>query len=191
MKRRTLLTFFVLLSIPLWASAQSSCGNGLPCGPLPWPMPKFPILVSPSPMPTIGITAVPTSGGSPTATSAPTETPAPTGTVISDFTSLSDQMATLQGMLLATSEPVEINGTAIDSDEYLATSVAGSTTFFSYVRAFSDVDVGFLGQIINFALVSFAVVIAIKLATFILPMLGTLFGIILGAVQFFISFFKL
>ncbi len=188
MKRYALIFLVGLFFAPLVVSGQS-CSN-LPCGPIPWPLPGMPVLVSPSPMPTIGITAVPTSSGAPTATPAPTDTPAPTGTVISDFTSLSDNMATLQGMLLATSEPVEINGTAIDPNEQLATSVAGSTTFFSYVRAFSGVDVGFLGQIINFALVSFATVIAVKLATFILPVLGTLFGIILGAVQFFISFFK-
>lgn len=188
--KRILLILIVLLALPLWVSAQKDCGDGLPCGKLPWDFPALPLLNSPTPMPTIGITAAPTATGAPTYTPVPTSTPAPTGTIISDFTDLSDRIATLQAMMLATPEPVEINGTAIDSDEYLATSVAGSTTFFSYVRAFSGVDIGFLGQIINFALISFSVVIAIKLATYILPLLGTLFGIILGAVQFFISFFK-
>jgi hypothetical protein len=36
-----------------------NCGYGLPCGPVPWDLPNFPALVSPSPFPTQQATATP------------------------------------------------------------------------------------------------------------------------------------
>lgn len=109
---------------------------------------------------------------------------------MSDFTSLSDQLATLQAMVIATSMPVEVSGTPVDPNQQLAVSASDAGTFFGYVRAFSSLDVGGLTQIIRFTIITFAVVIAVKAITFLPPIIGTLFGIAFRTVQFFISLFK-
>lgn len=89
MKRFVLLVgLFLLSSVTL---AQGDCGNGLPCGPLPWDLPVFPNLQSPTPITgevdadpnqtpsaTFTATATPTATSTPTATF--TRTPTPTRT---------------------------------------------------------------------------------------------------------------
>lgn len=75
MKKLLIVLSLLLLAIPV--AAQSDCQNGLPCGVAPWRLPIFPALRSPTPFPTVLVTAVPpTATPSPTvATNTPTITP--------------------------------------------------------------------------------------------------------------------
>lgn len=189
MNAKQALLLILILAGPLTVNAQSTCNN-LPCGPLPWSVPLFPPLVSPTPMPTVQLTAVPTATPGPSPTSGPSETPAPTGTVFSDFSAVGDSLSTLNAVVNATDIPVEINGTAVNSDDQLATMAAGTTDFFSYVRGFSEVDLGGLGSIITFALSAFAIVLAVKAFSLLLPILTTIFGIVFRIADFVIGLFK-
>jgi len=186
MKTRGAILLLLFL-FPLVVQAQALC-DFLPCGPIPWSIPALPVLVSPSPMPTIGITLAPT--GAPTNTPEPTNTPAPTSTVMTDFTNLGDQLSTLQAEFNATPIPIEVSGTPIDPNEQLSSMAGDAFTFFGYVRGFSEVSLGGLTPIISFILVAFATVISVKVFGFLLPMLATIFGLIFRIVQFVIGLFK-
>src|SRR4030042_4743469 len=67
-------------------NGQEDCGNGLPCGPIPWSLPAWPQMESPTPIGpqydylTVTYTATPTSTYTPTATPTSTYTPTPTAT---------------------------------------------------------------------------------------------------------------
>lgn len=82
------LGVFLICSVTF---AQENCGNGLPCGPLPWDLPVFPVLQSPTPAsgevdqdpnntPTNTLTATSTYTPTATRTATPTRTPTLTRT---------------------------------------------------------------------------------------------------------------
>src|SRR5690242_14233759 len=102
--RRAILTLLVLFTVGGVVAAQKDCGDGLPCGKLLWDLPVIPTLASPTPMPTIQITAVQTATTAPTG--AASATPAPTGTLVADFSNVADQLATLAAVVNATQVPV-------------------------------------------------------------------------------------
>lgn len=78
--RILLLAFLTVLFLSGPALAQpSDCGNGLPCGPVPWRMPVLPKLSSPTPMPTLQIPESSINPGDPTPTPAPIPSPTPLG----------------------------------------------------------------------------------------------------------------
>ncbi len=170
------------------AYAQSDCGNGLPCGSIPWPQPNPPQLQSPTPMPTIGVTLNPptqTPGG-------PTATPAPTNAGFEiDTSGISDQFATLQALAEATDPVVMVSGTPLAPTDQYDTLTDNSATFFSYVRAVNEIDLGGLNPIIGFVTVSFLTVLGVKIITLLLPVLATLFGFarkVVGIVLDFLPF---
>src|SRR5689334_19660627 len=100
MRRLTLLCLVALAMVGMVAGgalAQKDCGDGLPCGKLSWDLPVLSTLASPTPMPTIQITAVQTATAAPTG--AASATPLPTGTLVADFSSVGDQMNTLAAVV--------------------------------------------------------------------------------------------
>jgi len=124
-KYRVLILVAASMLIFSVAAAQDDCGDGLPCGRLPWSLPVLPNLPSPTPMPTVGITTVPptqTPGG-PTATPTPTTVPPGAGFDI-DVGGISDQFATLQGLAEATEQVVMVSGTPVSAGSQLE-SLAG------------------------------------------------------------------
>lgn len=181
----SLLTLFWGVSI---IRAQDDCGDGLPCGRIPWDLPVLPGLPSPTPMPTSGVTIAP-----PTQTpSGPTATPIPptagAGGFDLDVSGINDQFATLQSMAEATEQVVVVSGTPVSSSEQLDTLAADSYTFFGYVRAVGSLDLGGLTLILGFILTSFIVVVAVKSITFILPVLLALFNFIRSVISVILDF---
>jgi len=167
------------------------CGDGLPCGSIPWPQPNPPQLVSPSPMPTIGVTVNPPTNtpGGPTAT--PTPTPVPTSAPFSlDLDGLNDQFGTLQAALEATEEVVEVSGTPVTTSGQLDSLADNSFIFFSYVRGIGEADLGGMTPFITFAIISFLTVIAVKSITFILPVLIAIFYFLKGVIDTVLKIFR-
>lgn len=163
--------------------AQRDCGDGLPCGKLLWDLPPLPTLRTPTPIPTIQITAIPTGG--PTATGgAATPTVAPTGTIQADFSAIGDQMETLAAYVNATSVPVVISGTPVDPGSELTTLSANAGSFFGYVRGFSEASLGGWTPFVGLLLLSLTVVIGIKSLAFILPIGAVVFRLILRIIEF-------
>lgn len=183
---RKLRLMAVLVLVLLGAGvvvAQKDCGNGLPCGPLGWPLPAFPSLPSPTPMPTIQITAIPTTGPTPTGTVA-TPTTAPTGTIQADFSAIGDQMETLAAYINATNVPVVISGTPVDPGSELTALSANAGSFFGYARGFSEASLGGWTPFVALLLLSLTVVIGIKSLSFILPIGAVIFRLILRIIEF-------
>lgn len=97
------------LSIPLLiispVQAQvADCGNGLPCGPIPWRMPVLPDLSSPTPMPTLEIPESNINPGEPTSTPAPINTATP---IALDIDGIDGQLSLLNSAILQTPGAVE------------------------------------------------------------------------------------
>lgn len=179
------LMLILLAGINLTA-AQDDCGDGLPCGKLPWDLPQLPALPSPTPMPTIGVTINPptqTPGG-PTATPIP---PTANGFGL-DIDGISNQFATLQGLAEATDPVIEVSGTPVSNTGQLATLAANSGTFFGYVRAVSEIDLGGLTPLIGFVTLSFLTVFSVKVITLLVPTLVALFGFIKKVVEIVLNF---
>lgn len=104
---RKLLLLFVLVMMSSPALAQSDCGNGLPCGPVPWRLPQFPDLSSPTPMPTLEIPESDINPpGQPTATPAPINTATP---IALDTGEIESQLDTLNTLLQQT--PLALDST--------------------------------------------------------------------------------
>jgi len=139
-------------------------------------------------MPTIGVTTIPptqTPGGA-------TATPAPTSAGFDiDVSGINDQFGTLQALAEATDPVIEVSGTPVSTTDQLTTLTENSGTFFSYVRAVSDIDLGGLTPIIGFVTLSFLTVLGVKVVTLLLPVLSALFGFarkIIGIVLDFLPF---
>jgi hypothetical protein len=103
-RAKTICFLFLLIALAVLPATSNAddCGNGLPCGPIPWQLPPLPGLVSPSPIPTIAITVAPTATpGGPTPTrGGPTSAPGggvPTFDV--DTSGINHQMETLTAQL--------------------------------------------------------------------------------------------
>ena len=164
------------------------CGDGLPCGSIPWPQPNPPQLQSPTPMPTIGVTTIPptqTPGG---ATATPS--PAPTSNNFGlDIDGIGQQFATLRALAEATDPVIEVSGTPVSQDDQMTTLTDNSATFFGYVRAVNEIDLGGLTPIIGFVTLSFLTVLGTKAVTLIVPVVMALFGLIKKIISFVISFF--
>lgn len=163
------------------AAAQQDCGDGLPCGRLLWDLPPLPLLPSPTLIPTVVITAV--SSAAPAPTTVPASTPVPTGTISADFSDLADQLGTLQAVVNATSVPVVVSGTPMDTNAQLTELGSDAGTFFGYVRGFSQANLGGLTPFITFAIGSLVLVFGIKSLGFILPVAAVLFRLILRIVE--------
>lgn len=136
MKSALLLCLLMLVSLP--SLAQSDCGNGLPCGVVPWQLPVYPTLESPTPIftPISVITATPNLTVTATSTPSPTLTPSitPTGTQ-SGQGFFDDFVLTLEAQGSATPFEIEINGTPV-SDLGADVIEENSEFFFSYMKGF-------------------------------------------------------
>lgn len=163
------------------ALAQRDCGDGLPCGKLYWDLPVLPTLFSPTPMPTIQITAVQTS--TPAPTGAASATPAPTGTLQADFSQIGNQFSTLQAVVNATSVPVLVSGTPMSPSDQLVELGDDAGTFFGYARGFSEASLGGWSPFIALLVLSSVIVLGIKSLSFILPIAAVLFRLILRIIE--------
>lgn len=183
MRRVLLASVFMLLFQTVRAS---ECGNGLPCGSIPWPLPAPPQLASPTPMPTVGVTTNPptqTPGGA-TATPAPTQA----GGINIDTSGINNQFATLQVMANATSPAIIVSGTPISPSEQLTSLTQNTSTFFGYLRGVSEINLGGLTPLIAFVTLSFVTVLSVKIITLLLPVLAVLFGFLRKIISVVLDF---
>lgn len=176
------LILFVALTLFVPVAAQDDCGDGLPCGKIPWDLPVMPALPSPTPMPTQAFTAIPPTpgAGTPTWTPAPTDTPV----VAIDTDDLGNQVATLGAVVNSTPGTInDLNGTPVNTDEIYEELGENAGTFFGYARGITEASFGEMSPLFNFTFVALLVVISVKLLTFLLPIGAAMFGIIRNVVS--------
>lgn len=181
MRTRLFIALLVLvLAVPV--AAQDDCGDGLPCGKIPWDLPVLPALPSPTPMPTQAFTAIPPTPGAGT----PTWTPSPTATESAsvDTDVLGDQVATLGAVINSTPGTInDLNGTPVNANEVYEELGENAGTFFGYVRGITEASFGELSPLFNFTFLGLLVVISVKLLTFLLPVGAAMFGIIRNVIS--------
>lgn len=183
---RIILIVLLLLALAAAPVAAQDCGNGLPCGPVPWRLPQLPALSSPTPMPTLSVVDPnPNPGGEPTNT----PTPYPTSQI--DQQGISDQMATIQALVEATEQVVYAEGTPVNTQDQFDLLAADATQFFGYALAVSDEPFGKMSPLVMFGVTALGTVMAVKVLTFLMPFLGVLFGLIRKVVQVILDFIPL
>jgi hypothetical protein len=181
----------LLIIAPYWFSlAQDDCGDGLPCGKLPWDLPDLLVLPSPTPIPTVAITEVPTTGaGTPTYTPYPTATP-PSGVL--DTTGLDENMATLGVIMDAPAITFyDLEGTPVDNTSTFEQLGSNAGQFFGYTRSLSELNLGKLSILFNFLILTFLTVGALKTTTLLLPALAAAFSIFRKIIQLTLDFMPL
>lgn len=138
-------------------------------------------------MPTIAITAaLPTqTPGGPTATPTPTIPPA---TSAIDTSGIDSQFATLQAVIEATEQVVTVDGTPVGAMDQLDNLATDSYTFFSYIKAVTEFDLGGMTPLLSFVVLSLLVVISVKVITFSLPLLGALYRFIKSLIDIVLGF---
>lgn len=181
--RRGLLTASLVLIILTTSAvlAQKDCGDGLPCGKLYWDLPVLPSLPSPTPIPTVAITLIPTL--TPVPTGAPTATVAPTGTVMADFSEVADQLSTLSAVINATEVPVLVSGTPITGEEQYGQLTTDAGTFFGYLRGIQQANLGGFTPFLALLITTFIIGIATKGAGIFLPVVAVIVRLILRIVE--------
>lgn len=185
MRRWLIPLALLVMAIPLaTAGAQRDCGNGLPCGAIPWPRPNLPRLSSPTPMPTfvINTTATPTltvTPGGPTVTPLPASTATPGAVDPTQLAEVQGRIATLNALVAATPQVVlNPSGTPVGVDQELNNIASGANLFFGYARTVSQTSIGKMSPILGFVIMALVVTIGYKTLTFILPLIVALWGMV-------------
>ena len=167
------------------------CGNGLPCGPIPWSLPAFPVLASPTPMPTYSASATslptvtptnftpsPTSTATSTPSATFTPSPTPTLTPAFDTEELGDQMLTLGAILDATPISVEINGTPVSVSTQIAMTGSGIEDIFGKAKGIFGADWGPFDPLFQAFMVGVGVTFFVVAITYSGPIIGFVFGMV-------------
>lgn len=195
--RTVLLVLMLLLAAaPVYATPVpgGDCGGGLPCGPLPWNLPNYPVLLSPTPFPDRNsapalLTPTATATLPATATATRTPTPTVTNTLPFDPNQINQQVETLQAVMNGTDIPIQdLNGTPVSLDTASATLTANTGTFWGYVKGLTTNSLGKTGQLLAFSIVVFGIVAIVKMANIGLPLLMAVWGIIRKIVQVVLDF---
>jgi hypothetical protein len=175
----------ILVAGALPATAQD-CG-GLPCGDIPWLMPEFPRLASPTPFPTNAITATPTPGA--TATGAPTNTPTPTMTPTINIGDVSGGVDQLNQLLTATAQVIyDVNGTPVAVGTVAYDYQVNASTAMSYIKALGGADFGVVTPLVQFFIGALLFILAVKLVEISIPFIAILFGSLRKVVQVVLDF---
>lgn len=180
--RRILILVVALLVMVTPALAQD-CGNGLPCGPMPWGLFQLPRLNSPTPFPTVIVTAASGSVPTPTPTGTLTVTPESTEEVTEqpEVVEFADQVGTLQSVINSTPQTVFDRSTGFD--------LAGNATnIFSYLLGLQTIHFGVFTPLIQLIFFGFFLVIAVKIGFWILPIVATFVGFVRKVAETIVSF---
>lgn len=183
-----MITLLMLFAVLMPGSYQDDfCGNGLPCGPVPWPVPQLPIILSPTPIPTavIQATAVPSD---PTSTPQPTSTPIPTiPDEQIDTDDLEDVIGDIEDIVNQTAVPDfgNVDGTEIgwESADSLSTSA-----FWGLVRGLLGINIGVFQPVFVAGIIAVFTITFVKSTTLILPVVAFAIGMIRKAVEFVVKF---
>lgn len=197
--RYLIILLMLLVAIPVMAqtatptatgtripASDPTCGNGLPCGPIPWPLPNLPYLPSPTVFPTIVVTATLTPSpvyGPGTSAPGPTSTPAASPTF--ELDGLEDAMATLSS--ISQNTPIAIDGFNFDA-EGLGTS-AGE--FFGTIKGISELHLGPFTPLVVFFFFAFIFVLGVQASGIALPLIAAIFGFIRRVVSTILDFIPL
>jgi len=177
----------VLATVP----PPRTCGTVfVPCGPLPFVVPRFPTIALPSPTlavtaTEIVITSTPTPTNTPTVTGTPpTPTPTFTHTPIIDVDpvrTLSGGLENVAGTLSARPTGIVISGTAISIVQAVDVLGAQMGAPFSILTGVFNAasGLGFIGTIIRFLFFSTAFVVLVYVTTVTLPFILGLFRFLL------------
>lgn len=191
---RVLTVIVVIIALAITAGSADAqageCGQGLPCGPIPWRLPQLPALQSPTPMPTAALTAIP-----PTATpGGPTSTPGPTATTNPldiDTSPISDQLATLSAVIASTPLAVyNAEGTPVDIEQQFDEMSQNAGVFFGYAQGLGT-GFGPISPLIVFTITAFLVVLSVKILTFLMPVFAAVFGILRKVINTILEFIPL
>lgn len=103
---------------------------------------------------------------------------------------MNDQLATVQALAQATPiEFVDYQGTPVDSSGVFVELGDNAGAFFGYVRgAASNGNFGKITPLFTFVIATMSIVFFVKLTLFLLPLVGTLFGVMRKIVTFFLDF---
>jgi hypothetical protein len=127
-----------------------------------------------------------------TGTITPTVTPTPQATSQIDQAAISDQLATVSSVMAATPLPVyNAMGTPVDTQADFAVLSTNARQFFGYALGISTEPFGALSPLVTFTVAALGTVIAVKVLTFLMPILGVLFGLIRKLVQVVLDFIPL
>ncbi|OPZ62931.1 MAG: hypothetical protein BWY85_01918 [Firmicutes bacterium ADurb.Bin506] len=191
-----LLLLFVTADL---ATAQGTATPGActplnPCGALPWPLPRLPVIKSPTPLPTVPtptpvvVTMTTTATATPSMTPTQTPTPAPRLTEQSVAATLAgssgDAVATLAAMgddgiggLLMSTAAAQIGGYA--------------GTFFAYAKGLQLFNIKGAGGVVGFLLLLFFGVILVKLSLAVLPLMSVFVRWIIDVLRLILDFLPL
>lgn len=183
--RKLIVVILIVLLSSQAVAAQSNCGNGLPCGTVPWRLPTVPRLNSPTPMPTHVVQDDSINPGAPTATPAPFATPTAVGDM--GITGLEDQIATLQAVIDGTPITVEDHGIATEEPDMGESAGA----VFGFILGLQGVHFGVLTPLVTFVFFCLFTVIAMKAGFFILPVIAVVFGFIRKIISAILEFIPL
>jgi hypothetical protein len=189
---------FVLLLVAVVAvpvAAQDDCGFGLPCGAIPWEMPDFPELISPTPWIATQVDyyfATPTPSDTPTPSSTPTETLTPTPVFTStpfwNVAPVDDSLATLEAVLNVTQTPVyNASGTPVSVSDFSELE-SNSAVFWGYAKGLTSTSFGAITPLISFGVLTFLTVLAVKISAFALPLVMALIGVVRKIIQLILDF---
>lgn len=189
MKAIGVALLMLLLAAPVFA--QGDCGNGLPCGPIPWRLPVFDELMSPTPI-TYVIAPTPGEG---TPTEAPTETPAPTETFTPSPTPTrffgddpDDVLATLSSIVEGTAIPVlDAEGQPVDVADVIGFQ-SEMGVFFGYAKGLSEGAFGPFSPLIGLLMAGLLIALILRAISLIVPALAAIFGAIRKVVQLILDF---
>ncbi len=176
-----LMVAAVLSALPFVVIADD-CDPLLPCGPLPWPLPNLPHLVSPTPYPTMPTpTRIPTLE----ATMIMGDPILPSPTPWFAPTVFNEPVSTLQDMFNSTpvpfygfsDEPVNTNGI------FLLTK-----TLWSYIKGLALYDFGVFNPLMVAFFTIFVFVVGFKILMLVFPALMFLFGLLRRVVELILDF---
>lgn len=173
-----IIPLLIVLAIATPAQAQQ-CQAGLSCEQVPWRLPGFPILLTPTPFPTANATALPTA----------TPTPSESGSVMTptpdaNVEDVSDIVATLQ--VFANSTPGGPTSPVAAFDVY-----SSSAGLFGFILGLSNVNFGVFTPLISFVIFAFFTWFVIRFTTLILPIVAGIVGLIRKAVSLILEFLPL
>jgi hypothetical protein len=176
--RGLILALLLLMATPILAQNNNqSCGNGLPCGSLPWPLPTFPAMPSPTPI------AIDDSFANPP--------PVPTSTAMAtlvDLAPIENGIGTMEAALNATPISIEIEGTLVSPEDIVLTYVGDGGGIFGYIKGLNSNSLGILAPFVNFVIIALLVVMVTQLNTFIIPIAMAVFGMIRKVLSLILDF---
>lgn len=182
---RFVLLCMVFLAFAGGINAQDDCGRGLPCGPVPWALPNYPPLITPTAF-TSGFVLTPTATPSPTATptKTPTFTPEPhvTATAFFDLDFIGDNVATASALIEGTQVPV------LDGEGNELEFAGNAGVFFSYAKGLATGDTfGVYTPFILIILSLLALSFTFAMLSFTLPFAALILGLMVKAITLIIK----